>query len=187
MQYIAVQQRCTRTGFWIFWIQIPAASNRISSGVFFPVTGPDWIWISCLLKDVAGCLLDLYLPGLKQESDCLCLVGAGSGLDSDSKFAKQDWIWTQKIRVRTPLLHSLCWQILWQSMNQTTFSSSVPNWFELVSSRLWYSGFESNMLVSIGVVTLSTFRCCFATDTAMHTRLELLTFARINHANFDWT
>jgi len=47
-------------------------------------------------KNVTGCLLDLYLPGLKQESDCLNLIGTGSGLDSDSQFAKQDWIRTQK-------------------------------------------------------------------------------------------
>jgi len=36
----------------------------------------------------------------------LNLVGTGSGLDSDSKFEKHDWDWTQKIRVRTPLVHS---------------------------------------------------------------------------------
>ena len=47
-------------------------------------------------KSVTGCLLDLYLPWLKQESDCLNLFGTGSGLDSDSQFAKQDWIRTQK-------------------------------------------------------------------------------------------
>jgi len=41
-------------------------------------------------------LLDLYLPGLKQESDWLNLVGTGSGFDLDSKFAKQDWTRTQK-------------------------------------------------------------------------------------------
>jgi len=35
-------------------------------------------------------------PELKQESDCLNLVGTGSGLDSDSKFAKQDWSRTQE-------------------------------------------------------------------------------------------
>jgi len=37
-------------------------------------------------------LFDLYLTEVKQESDCLCLVGTGSGADLDSKFAKQNWI-----------------------------------------------------------------------------------------------
>ena len=41
-------------------------------------------------------MLDLYLPGLKPDSDCLNLVGNGSGSDLDSQFAKQDWIRTQK-------------------------------------------------------------------------------------------
>ena len=36
------------------------------------------------------------IPGLKQESDYLNLVGTGSGLYEDLEFAKQDWIRTQK-------------------------------------------------------------------------------------------
>ena len=47
-------------------------------------------------KNVTGCLLCWYSTGFKQESDSLSLVGAGSGVDSDSKFAKQDWIRCQK-------------------------------------------------------------------------------------------
>jgi len=39
--------------------------------------------ILCLLKKHSGCLLDLYLPWLIKESDCLNLVGTGSGLESD--------------------------------------------------------------------------------------------------------
>jgi len=48
-------------------------------------------------KNFANCLLDLYLPGIKQESDCLNLVtvSSRSKLDLDSKFAKQDWIRAQ--------------------------------------------------------------------------------------------
>jgi len=54
-------------------------------------------------KNVAGCLLDLNLCGVKQESDCLHLVGTRSEADSDSKFAKQNWSGPKKIRVHTPL------------------------------------------------------------------------------------
>jgi len=39
-------------------------------------------------KNVTGCLLGLYLAGVKQESDWLCLVGTGSREDSVSKFTK---------------------------------------------------------------------------------------------------
>ena len=54
-------------------------------------------------KNVAYCLLDLYLCGVKQESDCLCHVGTGSGADSDLQNRIVSWL--KKIRVRTPLLH----------------------------------------------------------------------------------
>ena len=47
-------------------------------------------------KNVTGSLLDLYFPGLKQESDGLNLLGTGSRLDLDSQFVKPDWIRTQK-------------------------------------------------------------------------------------------
>jgi len=86
-----VHQRFAWTGFWIFWIQTPAASNRIRSEVFFPVAGLDLVFTKI---NITVCLVDLYLPGLKQELDCLNLVGTESGLDS--KFAKQDWIRTQE-------------------------------------------------------------------------------------------
>jgi len=36
---VAGQQRCAWTGFWIFWIRIQAASNRIWSEVFFATAG----------------------------------------------------------------------------------------------------------------------------------------------------
>jgi len=39
-------------------------------------------------KRFTGCLPELYLCGVKQESDCLRHVSTGSGADSDSKFAK---------------------------------------------------------------------------------------------------
>ena len=47
-------------------------------------------------KNVTGCLLYWYSTGFKQDSDSLNLVGTGSGVDSDSKFAKQDWTRIQK-------------------------------------------------------------------------------------------
>jgi len=69
--------------------------------------GQDWGYLCCRRirvgygfcfhwKNVTGSVIDLYFPGFKQESDCLNLVGTGSGLDSDSQFAKPDWIRTQK-------------------------------------------------------------------------------------------
>jgi len=36
------------------------------------------------------------LTGLRQESDCLNLIGTGSGLDFDLKCVKQDWVRSQK-------------------------------------------------------------------------------------------
>jgi len=54
--------------------------------------------------------------GLKQESDCLCLFGTGSVLDSYSKFAKEDWIRSQKnwSPPMFPLIFcSLCAQKFW--------------------------------------------------------------------------
>jgi len=89
-------QRFAWNGFLIFWIRNPDASNRIRSEVFFPVAGSGLDLDFVCWENVAGCLLDLYLPGLNQESDCLCLVGTGSWPDSDSLVAKQNWIRTQK-------------------------------------------------------------------------------------------
>ena len=54
-------------------------------------------------ENVTGCLVDLYLCGVKQESDCLCHVGNGSGANSDWILAKQDWIRTQKKLESAPL------------------------------------------------------------------------------------
>jgi len=59
----------------------------------------EWVFLSCsrmrfgfgfcfYWKNITGCLIDLYLPRLKEDSDCLNVVGTGSGLDSDSQFAK---------------------------------------------------------------------------------------------------
>ena len=73
-----------------------AASNRIRSEVIFPVAGSRLDLDFFYWRKVTGSLLDLLFPGLKQESDCLNLVGTGSGLDSDSQFAKPDWTRTQK-------------------------------------------------------------------------------------------
>ena len=67
----------------------------------------EWGYLSCsririglgfcfYWKNVIGSLLDLYFPGLKQESDCLNSVGTGTGLESDSQFVKPDWIRAQK-------------------------------------------------------------------------------------------
>jgi len=89
---------------WILWIRTPTASNRIRSKVFFPVDGSGLDVNFVCWKNVTGCLLDLYFPGLEQESNCLNIVVTSSGLDSDSRFAKHDWIQTRKIRVRTPLV-----------------------------------------------------------------------------------
>ena len=83
---IRAYQRCVWTGFWIFWIRTQAASNRIRSEVFFAVAwyGLD-LYFVFTEKNVAGSLLDLYFPRLKQESDCLVLVGTGSGWLQNSK------------------------------------------------------------------------------------------------------
>ena len=95
-----VRQKCTWTGFWIFWIRTPAASISIRSKFFCCSR----IWTGfgfCVCwKNITSCLLDLYLCGVKQESNYLCHFGTESGGDSDWKFAKQDWIRTKKIRVR---------------------------------------------------------------------------------------
>jgi len=45
---------------------------------------------------VNGCFFNLYLCRVKWASGCICRVSTGSGTDSDWKFAKQDWILTQK-------------------------------------------------------------------------------------------
>jgi len=67
---------------------------------FFPVVGSGWIL--CLMNNRFWLFVWLVFTGLKQDLDCLCLVGAGSGLDWN--FAKQDWIWNKKIAVCAPLL-----------------------------------------------------------------------------------
>jgi len=41
---------CAWTGFWIFWIRTPGASNRIRSEVFSPVAGSGLEFVLCLLK-----------------------------------------------------------------------------------------------------------------------------------------
>ena len=77
-------------------------------------------------KNVTGCLLDLYLPGLKQESDCLNLVGTGSGLDLVSKFAKQDWTRTQKNHSpNTSVLHTR--YTAYQQLNKAIRSNAQYN------------------------------------------------------------
>ena len=77
-------------------------------------------------KNVTGCLLDLYLPGLKQESDCLNLVGTGSGLDLVSKFAKQDWTRTQKNQSpNTSVLHTR--YTAYQQLNKAIRSNAQYN------------------------------------------------------------
>ena len=90
-------QRCAWTGFWSFWTRTPVASNSIRSEVLFPVAGSgldlDFVFTE---ENITVCLLDLYISGLKQESDYLNLFGTGWGLDSDSQFAKQDWSRTQR-------------------------------------------------------------------------------------------
>ena len=71
---------------------------RTGSWVRFSLPQLYWVWILCLLKNITGCLLDLYICGVKQESDCLFHVGAESGADSDWKLTEQDWIRIQKNR-----------------------------------------------------------------------------------------
>jgi len=100
-------QRCTWTGFWIFWIRTPAASNKVRSEVFFPVAGfgsgldLDFVFTE---KNVTVCLVDIYLPGLKQESDCLngswyrIRIGFGfkfykTGLDPDSRKSESEHLY----------------------------------------------------------------------------------------------
>ena len=39
IRHSSTRQRCAWTGFWIFWIQNPAAFNKIRSEVIFPVAG----------------------------------------------------------------------------------------------------------------------------------------------------
>jgi len=105
LQKVTTWQRCALTGFGIFWIRIPAASNRIRSEVFFPVAGSglelDFVFTE---KNVAVCLVDIYLPGRKQESDCLhgswyrIRIGFGfkickTGLDPDSRKSESEHLY----------------------------------------------------------------------------------------------
>jgi len=41
-------------------------------------------------------MYDFYRCGVKQESDCLHHGSDGVGLDENSKFTKQDRMWSQK-------------------------------------------------------------------------------------------
>jgi len=99
-----MHQRCAWTEFWTFWIRSPVASNSIRSEVLFPLAGSglDFVFTE---ENITVCLHELYIPGLKQESDFLNLFGTGSGLDSDSQFAKQDWSQTQKNQSRNTSKH----------------------------------------------------------------------------------
>ena len=71
----AYQRRCAWTGFWIFWIRIPAASNRIRSEVFFPVAGSGGFGFCVYWKDVTVWLGDIYLPGLNRSRMAWMEVG----------------------------------------------------------------------------------------------------------------
>jgi len=66
----------------------PVAYNRIRTEVFFPEAGSgldlDFVFTEKTLLVV--CLT--YISGLKQESDCLNLVG--TGLDPDSKRSESE-------------------------------------------------------------------------------------------------
>ena len=90
-----MHQSCTCTGFWIVWIRTPVVSNRDQEWGFLCCARSRIGFFVCW-KNVTGCLLDLYLRGVKQESDFLCHVGTGSGRDSDWKLANQVWIPTKK-------------------------------------------------------------------------------------------
>jgi len=100
VQHASVHQRCAWTGLWIFGSELRQHPTGSEVRLSFLHPDPGWSWISFGVgfhywKKLIGCLLDLYLPGLKQESDLLNLVGTGSQLDSDSQFEKQDWFQTQ--------------------------------------------------------------------------------------------
>jgi len=86
----------------------------IRSEVFLAVAGAKFVKFGFSLhwRYIAGCLLDLYSYGVKQESDCLCHVVTRSGADSNWKFAKQEWVHTKNIRVRTLLFFFTGWTVL---------------------------------------------------------------------------
>ena len=68
-----------------------------SESVF--ISGLQWITNNGAhipLFDNMWCLLDLYFCIVKQETDCFCHVGTGSGSVSDLKFSKHYWIRIQK-------------------------------------------------------------------------------------------
>ena len=94
MKNFTAEQTCAWTGFWIFWNRTPVASNRIRNEVFFPVAGSRLDLDFVLLKKLYCLFGWLIFIRTQTESDCLNLVGTGSGLDS--KFVKQDWIRAQE-------------------------------------------------------------------------------------------
>jgi len=85
------------TGFWIFWIRAPGASNRIRSEVFFHATGSrlDLDFVFTEKTFLVVCLTYIY-PDSNRSRIAFNLAGTGTGIDLDSQFAKQDWIRTQK-------------------------------------------------------------------------------------------
>ena len=73
-----------------------SAPSPIGSEVFIPVRVSSRLrfgfgFYACW-KNVTSCLFDLYLTGLKPQSECLCVVGNRSVAYSGSKFAEQIWI-----------------------------------------------------------------------------------------------
>jgi len=67
---------------WVsdFFYPDSCASYRFRSEVFFAIAGLDFVFAEETLMVVC---FDLYLCGVKQESDCLCHVGTATGADWD--------------------------------------------------------------------------------------------------------
>ena len=92
-----VKQRCAWTRFWIIWIRLRLIPTRQEHG-FLSCSRTGWIWIMFLLKK--HCWLSAWLIFTRTQTRVGLLESSWSrirfGLDSASKFAKQDWIRTQK-------------------------------------------------------------------------------------------
>jgi len=62
------QQRCAWTGFWVFLIRTPAASNRIRNEIFFPVAGSGLPVVSGWYRIRIGFGFKICKTGLNPDS-----------------------------------------------------------------------------------------------------------------------
>jgi len=94
---VSGHQGCAWTGFLIFWIRNPAASNRIRSEPSFALAGAGLDFVLTESTMLVVGLTYIYLESSRTRIACFYLVP-----DLDLKFAKQSCNRTQNIGVRTP-------------------------------------------------------------------------------------